>query len=81
MRETLFVQAEMGTIGTPWLGRGGEAPLPSITCTPSLVTPAIVRNIQPGPGGYTRLFGGVRKESVVRFENTSAFMKTRRSLE
>ena len=60
---------------------GGGLPLPTITCTPVLVTSSTVRKIVAGPGGYTRPFGGVVNVSDLRSLETVASMKTKRALE
>ena len=66
---------------TPWSGTGGEAPLPTMTISPALVTSSIVTKMNPGPGGKTLLFGGLVTVRVLPSFERVASMNTRRWLE
>lgn len=65
----------------PYSNVGGEFPLPTMVCTPLLVTSSTVKKIVAGPGGYTRPFGGSVKVIDLRSLDTVCSRNTRRALE
>lgn len=70
-----------GLVALQKLVWGGGAPVPTITCCPSLVTPSTVKKMNPGPGGYIFRLGGAVMVSERRSLDNRASMNTSRALE